>query len=585
MAASHGSRAAGFFVSQGVDQHEARRLVTASQDPDLMDRLADAGALSDVLERRKFVKALPALKAKPYDKTEFGENVDALYDVREKLSRCLEQRLRDAEAFLVERTPGADRSAIVAERASLDARLSETNRYALAAWAIWQKHKSKVYISCNTVFAYVYRWNLDSKKLFQHLVKHPQQKNMVTSRDLHECEQAVEAMLRKATTLGLKCGDSPRLDAAQNAAVRTALLSPYSAIQGGAGVGKTTTVSHLVGEVAAQAGVVCLAFTHKAKRCIRAKLLDPEVQVSTIHSFVQSNKNAQLARLFVLLDESSMVDIELLAELARTLLTRCNGYQLCFVGDEQQLQPIGRGEFFRQLIGNGGPGVSVLRKCYRTDRADMFAAYESVREGHMPESSANFEVVYCENDRAVNARLGAMIARMDDAKGVQCVLWQNRDVAKVNTWMQERLIKTGRVGPANWRGYYVNDRVIYRGDTVDGLTNATMGAVVGVVCERGLTKGIVVEWEDKTKTTFVKDVTKDLYLAYAISAHSSQGSEYDRVVVACYDVSKMSKCLDRRWFYTSVTRAKTHVTVIATPDLKDFIAKDLAPQPLTSVVL
>ena len=623
------------FASRGIDRCDAERLVLSCKDQILLNRVAVSGAFADVTSPYVFVKALPVLKTNVYEKKEYGEDVECLYSVRKKVAGCIDALNLPAEVApnaAAAVTPNTETAPVVAPNATVVATAApvvataaiaapntdaahvavpvapgrDAAEYTFAAWALWQKNKSKMYLPCNVVFAYCYRWKLDSKEMLKHLRRHDVSKNMVTTNDLYECERTIDAFLRKATACAkLTCKSSDALDAVQNRAVRLSLASPVSAIQGGAGVGKTTTVSHLVNEVASQTSVVCLAFTHKAKRCIRQKLQNDDVRVSTIHSFIQTHKGAavtQYERLFLLLDETSMIDVELLADLAKTVMQKCDGYQVCFVGDEQQLQPIGRGEFFRcaalflkkqegaiclrghdvharrSLVGASGGHVSVLKKCYRTDRPDMFGAYQRIREGEMPESSPNFDVKYCETDKDINARVGAVIRSMADGDAVQFIAWQNKDVYKVNQWVQARLLKTGRVGPESWGGFYKGDKVIYRGDnTKDGVTNATIGRVTDV------NRSIKVLWEDGKISTFFKDVAKDLFLAYCITAHSSQGSEYATVVVPCYDVDKMMKCIDRRWFYTAVTRARSHVTVMCSPGIKEFLRKDIAPQPVSGV--
>lgn len=558
--------AVSYFLSRGLQRQEAERLTLLFGDLDLVSRAATSGVLNHVKDHKKFIKALTTLTVNPYEKKYFGEDLDDMYIARYKLASCLAARAQElSDDPTVKLPPTAD---------------EETRRHDFAAWALWEKAKSKMYISVSQVFGYCYRWGLNPKAMPLH--HHPDKKNMVTTWELHDCERTIEAFLAKASTLGLKCGPGACLDSVQNAAIQRTLRSPFSVILGGAGVGKTSTISHLVNEVASHATVTCVAFTHKAKRCIKDKLGNDDVQVSTIHSFIQSSKAVQLSRLFLIIDETSMLDIELLAELASVVL-RCDGYQVCFVGDDKQLPPIGRGEFFRQLVTHG-TGVSTLSKCYRTERPDMFSAYQAIREGRMPESSDNFKVTYVPDDadaqRSINAKVGALI-NSGGADNAQFICWQNRDVFKINTWAQERRLKIGRIGPESWKGFYKNDKVIYKGENKEKLTNSMTGQVVEMV----QTGGIIVKWEDDTFTRFVKDCSKELYLAYCFTVHSAQGSEYDTVIVPVYDVDKMAKMLDRRFIYTATTRAKNSVVVVATEGIKAYVTKDLSAAPLSDLTI
>ena len=118
---------------------------------------------------------------------------------------------------------------------------------------------------------------------------------------------------------------------------------------------------------------------------------------------------------------------------------------------------------------------------------------------------------------------------------------------------------------------------MYCGDNDDmAVTNSTCGRITSVD-----KKKITVTWA----TGAVRQYTtiKDITLAYAITAHKSQGSEYDNVLVACYDVNKMMYCMDRRWLYTSITRGKNNVTLVATKNIVDFIQMKLCNLPISNM--
>jgi hypothetical protein len=574
--------------NHNLAQSDALRLTPPGLAGSIFDRLVDV--FPHVVDVRKFLKSFDLMRVNPYEKKEFGEKPEFAYRVRERFAEVLVESL-SASLEQSKRPPGPGEaqdttevsSRLEKELGALEERTTDVNRLGFAAWTLWQRHATRLYMPVNMLFAYCYKWRIDTKAFMKVLHRHSTQTTMYTTRDLHECERIVGTFLHTATELGLSARNNPGLDAVQNAAIGTALGSSFSALQGSAGCGKTTTVAHLVNEVASQCDIICLAFTHKAKRCIRSKLDNNTVQVSTIHSFVKANKaGSELDRLFILLDETSMVDLELMADLARTVVACCkSGYQLSFVGDEGQLPPIGRGEFFRQLVGTRGANVSTLQKCYRVDRPDMFAAYQSVREGVLPRGTPNFEVHIVPDDDAVGATVGRII-RGSDVERTQFIAWMNRDVKIINDWVQDKLFREGKLGPAKWLTFFLHDRVIYRGENKGALTNAMIGCVVEIKSELGHPRGMTVEWEDRSRTTFSK-MARDVFLAYCITAHSSQGSEYERVVVACFDVAKMARSLDRRFFYTAITRAKNHVVVVGTEDLKAYVAREIAAPPVTEL--
>lgn len=543
-----------YLSEKGKDAREIARIIGLTSDTELLNKCAAGQVLDHVNDIRAFVKGLSTLKDKPFCKVDYGEDMDNAYYVRSALASCLD---------------------IVDTDRMLD----------YTAWALWQKHKCKMYISSSTAYGYCHRLQLDPKSFFKFVHRHRGLDNvlshMVTHKDLYYCEESIMTFLRNVTNLGLTVPLNDSLDKHQNDAIQCISKTSRSALQGSAGCGKTTSIAHLVNHICRQTNVVCLAFTHKAKRCIKQKLNNEEIQVSTIHSFIHGTRNGPpIDEMFLLVDECSMLDIELLAELCSTVIAKCQRYQVCFVGDDQQLPPIGRGEFFREYITENDYGINRLTKCYRTDRPDLFAAFEKIRNGEMPASTDNFEVISCGKmslDFHVKRIIDMGVA---DHTNVQFIAWQNKDVFKINQWVQARRLQMGLIGPQVWRGFYKEDRVIYKGENKDGLTNAMVGRVEDIPS----TGGVRVRWEDNTSTLFTKDVAMTLFLGYCFTAHSSQGSEYNTAIVPVYDVEKMRKCLDRRWFYTAVTRAQTKAIVIASDGIQDYVGRPLAPLPHSGMI-
>lgn len=547
------------------------------QEKEVFGKCVEDGLMKHVVDWKKFMKALVGLKDAPYLKEDCGENPDEYMLVRERLvDRVFDGGKAGAEA----RAGGADALA--------------AKRYAFATWALWQHpyNKSKMYLPIGNVVSFCTRWRLDLEEMFKCVRKHPGgAKGVYLSSDLNEAELGITSFLRRARVLGYKVAPSDKLDEHQNKVVENLLNSPFGAIQGGAGVGKTTVVSAMIKALLSfpePPMIFCLAFTHKAKRCIVDKLKGAGIEegdflkVCTIHSFVATYKAGEnmIPRCYMIIDEASMVDIELLGELANTVLLKCvMGYQLGFVGDMVQLPPVGRGEFYRQLVGSGLPCVNMMTVCYRAEKPDLFDAYQAVREGRLPESSENVTVTLVDTDKEINSVLGRMIKTMDVEK-IQFIAWQNKDVFKLNKWIQEALLKKGKIGPEEWKGFFVGDRVIYRGENTQTLTNAMTGVI-----KRVDRKGMTVQWAGFGETVVSGDGAKDIMLSACFTGHASQGDEYDTVVIACYDVEKMMKCLDRRWFYVGLTRGKRKVYVVGTRNLVDFVAAPIKSAPLTGIII
>jgi hypothetical protein len=516
----------------------------------ILERFAEMDGMVYVADLLLFSKSLKALAVNLTERDEFGEKTSSIFGARRVLAMAA------GPATVEEWTK---------------------KMYPFAAWCLWQSRSSELYLGQGSVRYFATHWGLNSNDLIRALVRHSEVHTSYTTFEIHDHEVAINGMLSRASRLGARPSGCQGLDAAQSEAVAHIMASPFSALQGGAGVGKTTTVVELVRQMSGVVQVVCVALTHKARRCVEKRLSDIglQAQVSTIHAFINTLEGSEgSAPLFVLVDESSMVDVELLGAMAVALREHAPSYQLCFIGDTHQLPPVGRGEFYRQLV-DSRVGLSELKICYRTDRADMFAGFQSIRNGSLPPASPNFQTVIVEDDKAVNSAVGKMIC---DAPGsAQLITWQNKDVFRLNQWVQCALAKTGAVGPDAFKGFYTKDRVVFAGDNTETLTNA----MIGIVKSAG-PSGLEVSWEDGTTTPF-KGQVRGLQLAYCLTVHKSQGSEYNNVIVACYAVDKMMSCLDRRFVYTAVTRAKQNVRLVAPKQIEAFLAKALSPPPLTSV--
>lgn len=527
--------------------------------------------MKHVVDWKKFIKSLTVLKGNPYVKDDKGEDPTQYIHVRDQIVSIL---------------PEPDKAKI--------APTLETRRYVFAAWSLWNQpaNKSRMYMPVATIVQYCNRQSLDIDEFYKNVRKHPDGiKGVILSADLADAEGQIQKFLETAQASTIMPPTYKELDGVQNNTIRSMLASRFGALQGGAGVGKTTTVGRLIDSIAKAPDaptVFCLAFTHKAKRCIMDKLTDmgiainDDVRVSTIHSFIATYNRPEtpIPRCYILIDESSMIDIELLANLADVVSGKCPFYQLGFVGDMMQLPPITRGEFFRHLVATKGAHVNELHKCYRTDKPDLFDAYQAIRQGKLPKSTENFKVITVDNDKDINSQVGKLIYSNQATlqTTTQFIAWQNKDVYKINQWVQAALLKQQKIGPASYKTFYKGDKVIYRGDNTKTLTNAMTGRVTDVSA-----RNMSVLWEDGLTTPVTNEIVKSINLAYALTVHCLQGSECDNVIIACYEVEKMKYCLDRRFLYTGVSRGKQHVTVITTPNIDSFLQEPIKKAPLTGI--
>lgn len=356
------------------------------------------------------------------------------------------------------------------------------------------------------------------------------------------------------------------LDETQMSAVQFALDHRFSIINGGAGCGKTTII-HAMCDSLKGHGEVCLcAFAGKAAARLREATMH---DASTIHRMLgwmgDANRFAlkTLAGSTVILDEASMVSSDLLAEIVKRTPDR-----LVLVGDEAQLPPVGSGQPFHDLVKLVPDCVRTLTTCYRSREAVLSSAL-AIRAGQVPPPSivtdqeayrfisksnareAHSLVLHCVKSDEVDFNTDVILCcRNGETPDEPCSIRAlNADIkAIVNPG-------TGRIDPG--------DRIICTVNSSDlDVWNGTTGRCRDFDTSRSMWVDLDFPNSDgKTSVLIPKDKVKDWQLAYALTVHKSQGSQYRRVlfIVARRDIATL---LSRPMIYTAVTRARKDCCVI-----------------------
>ena len=355
------------------------------------------------------------------------------------------------------------------------------------------------------------------------------------------------------------------LDATQMEAVQFALDHRFSIINGSAGTGKTSLI-HAMCDSLSRATVRLCAFAGKAAARLREATMH---DASTIHRMLgwmgEDGRFAlkSLVGSTVILDEASMVSSDLLAEIVKR-----NPDRLVLVGDEAQLPPVGSGQPFHDLVRLLPACVRTLTTCYRSSEAVLSSAL-AIRAGQVPPPSAKSESEYYEfcsySDarRAHSAILNAvrrgdidfdqdiiLCCRNGDAPDEPCSVRSfNADIKAI-------------VNPGDGRIEH-GDRIICTQNSADlDVWNGTTGRCRGFDTARAMWVDLdFPNSEGETSVLIPKDKVKDWQLAYALTVHKSQGSQYRKVffVVTRRDTATL---LSRPMVYTAVTRAKSECHVV-----------------------
>lgn len=379
----------------------------------------------------------------------------------------------------------------------------------------------------------------------------------------------------------------------QRAAIVSAAQHGVTILTGGPGTGKTTTVRGMLRVFEALGLTVVLAApTGRAAKRL-SELCGMEAK--TIHRLLEAGYGGGGRLVFqrsqtnpldcdvVVLDEVSMVDIALMQALVSSMP---HGARLVLVGDADQLPPVGPGNFLRDLIGSGRVPVTQLTEIFRqAQQSDIVMNAHAINRGEMPHSSGKDGDFF-------------IMRRSDPASVMQTVVELCRDrlpryygfstsqiqvlsparrqgagTGPLNRLLQEALNPPGpdkqekRFGDLIFREH---DRVMQiknnydivwektdTGEQGTGMFNGDVGEVLQIFPSQ---ESMLVRFDDRL-ATYTFDMLDELELAYAMTVHKSQGSEFDAVIVAL-SAGISPRLLTRNILYTAITRARRLLVIV-----------------------
>ncbi len=373
--------------------------------------------------------------------------------------------------------------------------------------------------------------------------------------------------------------DGVKLNAEQAAGVRAALTSKVAVLTGGPGTGKTTTVRAIL-RLAQMRGATCALAAPTGRAAKRLAELTGEA-ARTIHRllgfspqagtrFLRDEKNPLEAD-FIIVDEASMLDLLLTYHLLRAVPPRAH---LLLVGDVDQLPSVGAGNVLRDIIASGQVAVTRLEQIFRqASNSWIIENAHRIQRGELPlfpkdasdfflfpteEPARAAELVVELTAQRIPARFG-----FDPLKDIQVLCPMHRGpagVANLNERLQAALNPAGprklerRAGPALFRA---GDRVMQIRNNYDKeVFNGDIGVLERIDQEEQVASVRV----DGRAVAYDFSELDDLTLAYAISIHKSQGSEYPAVVIPLLTQHYMM--LQRNLLYTAMTRARKLVVLV-----------------------
>jgi exodeoxyribonuclease V alpha subunit len=407
----------------------------------------------------------------------------------------------------------------------------------------------------------------------------------------HAGELAVAATLAArvaaATRLEHDPGESPpddvdeerRLTDEQWAAVRGAFAARISVLTGGPGVGKTACTKAIVAE--ADRAAVSVALCAPTGRAARRLEEATGHEARTIHRLLEWMPGREpaykpgrpLPAELVIVDEASMLNLRLIEVLLAGLAETTH---VVFVGDADQLPPIGAGKPFEDLIASGVAPVVRLTQIFRQAARSMIttAAHEinRGRPPHLqPQGEQDHDFFFIERpspERALETVVEVVAERapasfgVDPIREVQVLAPMYKGgvgIDALNERLQARLNPDGKAAVSE--RFRIGDRLIQTRNSHElGLMN---GSVVFLCADDPEQEEVVVDTDEGGSLVIPYGETATLRLAYAISVHKAQGCEVPVVVGVCH--RSHARMLTRPLLYTAITRARRNCVLVGDP--------------------
>lgn len=364
----------------------------------------------------------------------------------------------------------------------------------------------------------------------------------------------------------------------QRTALERSLAAKFSIITGGPGVGKTTIIRALVEIFACKGVTVTLAAPtgRAAKRMSEA--IGREAQ--TIHRLLKWNpvtnkftfdgENRLTGDVFIF-DETSMIDVKLAADLLAALPDTA---VVVWVGDTDQLPSVGAGSVLGDLIASGVVPATRLSFIFRQDESGLI-----VRNAHhvnagepleIRRGESDFYFMRCEDpETCVQRAIEFMQERiprkfaLDPRTDVQILVPMRKNVLgtdHLNVRLQQALNPRGEAVQRGGVTFRVGDRVMQLRNNYDkDVYNGDIGFVKAVEMA---TRALIVTFDGRPVRYEAGDLD-ELVLAYAMTIHKSQGSEYPAVIVLLHTQHYLM--LQRNLLYTAITRGRKLVLLMGVP--------------------
>ncbi len=370
-----------------------------------------------------------------------------------------------------------------------------------------------------------------------------------------------------------------RLSSSQQEALGTILKNKVTIVTGGPGTGKTTLINSLIKVLKNYDDDLMIKLAAPTGRAAKRMSESAKTHATTIHRLLEFdpvnggffyNENHHLKCDLLIIDESSMIDVHLMHSVLKAMPATAS---LVMVGDIDQLPSVGPGQVLADLIGSEMLSVVRLNKIFRqASYSAIVTNAHMINRGYVPSmenDSKDFQFHQCEQDNAQHiimqmvTRLCKETSHQEVMQSVQILTPMQRTnlgVQSLNFMLQPILNPNAGNGPYLERSglrFYAGDKVMQIENDYDKhVFNGDIGYIQSIDLEN---REMLVNFDHRVVAYDGNDLER-LVLAYAITIHKSQGSEYQRVIIPI--VKQHYIMLNRNLIYTGITRAKDEVILV-----------------------
>lgn len=369
-----------------------------------------------------------------------------------------------------------------------------------------------------------------------------------------------------------------KYDETQREAIKKAVSSKFMVLTGGPGTGKTFTIQGIIRVfenigariyLAAPTGRAAKRMSETTGR--EAKTIHRMLEYKPPQGYMRNIENNPLECHVLIIDESSMVDIVLMYNLLKAVK---NETTVILVGDVDQLPSVGAGNVLGDIIDSGQVEVVKLTKIFRqAQHSTIITNAHRVNRGIFPilrgKKNRDFFFIKREDPEEIVNQIRELCVKrlpnyykVDPIDDIQVLCPMQRGItgaANMNRVLQEALNKESHYIKYGGSIYKVGDKVMQIRNNYDKNTfNGDIGRIANIDLEE---KRVDIDF-DGSIVSYDSSELDEIMLAYAITVHKSQGSEY-KIVIAPFTTQHFMM-LQRNLLYTCITRAKNVCILVGT---------------------